>query len=74
MWAMAQNSMSLFVQGKLFRDRGMVFRQLAIGVGVTAALFLLLAEIRMPVPAAALVASLIGGVLQPYLFKDLRYR
>jgi hypothetical protein len=74
MWAMAQNSMSLFVQGKLFKDGGMVLRQLAIGIAVTTALFLLLAEIGMPIPAAALVAGFIGGVLQPYLFKDLRYQ
>lgn len=74
MWGMAQNSMSLFFRGKLFKDRGMVFRQLAIGIALTAILFLVLAKLGAPVPIAALVAGLIGGALQPYLFKDLRYQ
>jgi hypothetical protein len=74
MWEMAQNSMSLFVKGKLFKDRGMVFRQLAIGVVATAVLFVVLAVSGVSLWLAALVAGLMGGALQPYLFKDLRYQ
>ncbi len=74
MWAMAQNSMALFFRGKLFADPGKVCGQLAIGVLVTAVLLVGLAKVGAPLWAAALVAGLLGGGLQPYLFKDLRYR
>ncbi len=74
MWEMARNSMALFFRGKLFKDPAMVYRQLGIGVGVTVILLIGLATLGVPLWAAALVAGLLGGALQPYLFKDLRYR
>jgi hypothetical protein len=46
---------------------------LAIGIVVTAILFVGLAKAGAPLWLAALVAALLGGGLQPYLFKDLRY-
>jgi hypothetical protein len=66
--------MTLFVQGKLFADPNMVYRQLAIGVLVTAILLIAAAKAGAPLWLAALIAGLVGGALQPYLFKDLRYR
>jgi hypothetical protein len=74
MWEMARSSISLFFQGKLFADPVRVYRQMAFGVGVTVILLIALAKIGLPVWAAALVAALVGGLIQPYLFKDLRYR
>jgi hypothetical protein len=74
MWSMATISMSLFFRGKLFADPASAYRQLAIGIAVTAILMILLAKLGAPIWGAALVAGLIGGALQPYLFKDLRYR
>ena len=74
MWEMAQSSIRLFFRGKLFADPAMVFRQLAIGVVVTAILLVGLVKLGAPLWVAALAAGLVGGVLQPYLFKDLRYR
>jgi hypothetical protein len=74
MWEMALNSITLFFQGKLFADSGKVYRQIAIGVLVTVAVLIGAAKLGAPVWAAALVAGLVGGALQPYLFKDLRYR
>jgi hypothetical protein len=41
--------------------------------GLTAVLFVGLAEVGTPQWLAALVAALLGGGLQSYLFKDLRY-
>lgn len=73
MWQMTQNSIALFFRGKLFADPGKVVRQLLIGIVVTAVLFVGSAEAGTPLWLAALVAALIGGGLQPYLFKDLRY-
>jgi hypothetical protein len=74
MWSMATNSISLFFRGKLFADPAKVYRQLAVGIAVTALLLVILAQIGAPLWSAALVAGLVGGALQPYLFKDLRYR
>jgi hypothetical protein len=73
MWQMTQNSIVLFFRGKLFADPGKVIRQLLIGIVVTAVLLIVLAEIGAPLWLAALVAALLGGGLQPYLFKDLKY-
>ena len=61
MWSMAQSSINLFFQGKLFADPGKVFRQLAIGVLVTAIVLIAAARVGAPVWLAALVAGLVGG-------------
>ena len=74
MWAMVQSSITPFFRGKLFADPAMVVRQLAIGIAVPAAALAGLAALGAPLWLAALAAGLIGGALQPYLFKDLRYR
>jgi Na+-transporting NADH:ubiquinone oxidoreductase subunit NqrB len=71
---MAVTSIGLFLRGKLFANPAKVFRQIAIGVLVTAAVLALLAVVGVPLWLAALVAGFGGGMLQPYLFKDLRYR
>jgi hypothetical protein len=74
MWEMALTSISLFFRGKLFANPAQVYRQIAIGVLVTAVALFVLTVIGVPVWLAALVAGFGGGMLQPYLFKDLRYR
>jgi hypothetical protein len=74
MWEMAKTSIGLFFRGKLFANPALVYRQMAIGVLITAAVLCALAVAGVPVWLAALVAGLGGGMLQPYLFKDLRYR
>jgi hypothetical protein len=73
MWQMTQNSIALFFRGKLFAEPGKVIRQLLIGIIVTAVLLIVLAKIGAPLWLAALIAALLGGGLQPYLFKDLKY-
>ncbi len=74
MWSMAITSIGLFFRGKLFANPAQVYRQIAIGVLVTAVLLFVLAVAGVPVWLAALLAGFGGGMLQPYLFKDLRYR
>jgi hypothetical protein len=74
MWAMAMNSINLFLRGKLFAEPGKVMRQLTIGALVTAILLIVAARLGAPVWAAAILAGLVGGGLQPYLFKDLKYK
>jgi hypothetical protein len=74
MWEMAVTSIGLFLRGKLFANPAQVYRQIAIGVLATAVVLFVLAVAGVPVPLAALIAGFGGGMLQPYLFKDLRYR
>lgn len=74
MFQMALSSATLFFKGKLFAEPAKAFRQLALGVAATLALFLILGAIGAPAWLAAAVAGFAGGTLQPYLFKDLKYR
>jgi Na+-transporting NADH:ubiquinone oxidoreductase subunit NqrB len=74
MWAMAQNSIALFFRGKLFAEPAKAFLMILIGVLVTASLLVLIARLGAPLWMAAVIAALIGGAFQPYLFRNLRYR
>ena len=72
---MAMSSIGLFFRGKLFAEPGKAMGQLLIGVIVTAAIFLITTKLASAdLWLAAVIAGFIGGALQPYLFKDLRYR
>jgi hypothetical protein len=74
MWATMKNLIVLLCQGKLLADPMKVGRQWAVGVVVTAAILFIGVKLGAPIWIAGLTAGLIGGALQPYLFKDLRYR
>ena len=74
MWTMARSAMSLFFKGRLFAEPGKVYRLLAIGALLTAALLVISAVAGLPLWAAALLAGFIGGGAQPFLFKNIRYR
>ena len=74
MFDMLKSSATLFFQGKLFADNAKVYRQMAMGIVVTALVLIALTKVGVPVVAAAIVAGLIGGALQPFLIKNLKYR
>lgn len=73
MFEMFMDSATLFVKGKLFKDYKSVFIQMMIGVIVTAVIGIALAKLGTGMWVAIGVAAFIGGALQPYLFKDLKY-
>lgn len=73
MFEMFMDSATLFVKGKLFKDYKSVFIQMMIGVIVTAVIGIALAKLGTGMWIAIGVAAFIGGALQPYLFKDLKY-
>ena len=74
MWDMAKNSIILLFQGRLFRDFGAFLRQSLIGALLTAGLFLGLFFFgQLPIYSSAAIAGFVGGLLQPYLFKNLKY-
>ena len=74
MWDMAQSSITLFFRGKLFADPNMVYAAARDRRSRDSAVLIVLAKVGAPLWFAALLAGLVGGALQPYLFKDLRYR
>lgn len=72
---MAKSSIILFFQGKLFQNPTEVRRQLAIGVAVTFVIFIVAAKLLgLGLPLSGLIAGLIGGAVQPYLFRNLKFR
>lgn len=73
MWDMFTNSLRLFVKGKLFREPRIVLRQWLIGAALTLVALVVLAKVGLPLWLAVLLASVGGGALQPFLFKDLKY-
>ncbi|MFA5122023.1 hypothetical protein [Zavarzinia sp.] len=71
---MAKSSMGRFFSGTLFAEPSKAYAQMAIGIGVTAVLVIALGLAGAPLWAAGLVGGAVGGAVQPYLFKNLRYR
>ena len=72
---MALSSIGLFLKGKLFADPAKAMTQVTIGIAATLLVFLIATKLLgLPLWASAALAGFIGGALQPYLFKDLKYR
>lgn len=74
MWDMAKNSIILLFQGRLFQSFGLFVRQAAFGAIFTALILIglsLFAE--MSLLQSALIAGFFGGLIQPYLFKNLKF-
>ena len=72
MFDMFMNSVKLFFAGKLFRDNRVVLVQWSKGFGVCLVLLLVLGWFVSPL-VGVVVASVVGGFIQPLLFKDLKY-
>ena len=74
MFEMALTSMSAFLRGRLFAHNGKAFGQIAIGVIATTVFFLAVRKLGLSAWGAGAAAGFFGGVLQPFLFKNLKYR
>ena len=72
MFGMAMDSAKLFFAGKLFQDTSKVLKQLGIGVFL-GAIIIVIAGQFLPIWISAAIGGLVSGVLQPILFKDLKY-
>jgi Flp pilus assembly protein TadB len=66
-------SAQLFLRGKLFRSPLHVAQRAAIGVVITALSCVVLVKLMGALWLAVLLSALLGGALQPWLFKDLKY-
>jgi len=73
MWDMFSNSLRLFIKGKLFREPGAVFRQWLIGFAVSLVAVVALVKLSVPLWLSVGAVALAAGVLQPFLFKNLKY-
>jgi len=69
---MFMNSVKLFLAGKLFRDSKAVLMQWLKGFALSLVLMLAVGWFVSPL-VGVVVASLVGGVMQPLFFKDLKY-
>jgi hypothetical protein len=69
---MFMNSVRLFFMGRLFRDNRAVLAQWFKGFLLTFVLLLLVGWAVSPL-AGVVVSGLIGGAVQPLLFKDLKW-
>ncbi|HBO12297.1 MAG TPA: hypothetical protein DD491_05870 [Halieaceae bacterium] len=74
MFEMIKNSAVLFVQGRLFHNPLSVLLLNLVGISVSLALCLGLTLSGIPFWIAAIAGAFIGGCLQPWLFRNLRYR
>jgi hypothetical protein len=67
------NSISLFCKGRLFQDLSHVIRQATIGMVIAALIVIIAVKAGLALWMAIIIASLISGGIQPYLFRDLKY-
>lgn len=74
MLSMARNALVLLFQGRLFADQRKAALLIAAGVIFTALLCTILAKAGVALWAAALMAGFIGGGLQPWLLKTIKFR
>jgi len=74
MFDMLLSSVTLFIQGKLFKDLGTLAIKLLIGIIVTVIICIGAVKFGLDIWMAIILASIIGGAIQPYLFKDLKYK
>ena len=73
MFQLFASSVQLFLRGRLFRDGRQVFSQWLKGFAITLAVMVIAGLMFMPW-VGVILGSLIGGALQPYLFKDLKFK
>lgn len=65
-------SARLFFQGKLFKDTPQAMRLLLLGAMVSAVVTVAVALV-LPVWAAGPAGGFAGGLLQPWLYRNIRY-
>lgn len=70
----AVGSIRGFLTGKLFANNGKAYGLLALGIGATAAAVVVAAKLGVPLYGTTAIAGFLGGMLQPRLYKTLKYR
>lgn len=70
---MITDTMQLVLAGKLFRNNGYVVRQFAIGMLMASVIFVLLFKLGVGLMLSAVITSIISGIVQPFLLKDIKF-
>jgi len=73
MFELFLQSITLFMRGKLFQKPLHVARQAAFGMVITALVCVALTRLLGVLWVAVPVSALLGGMVQPFLFKNLKY-
>jgi len=73
MWDMFANSVKLFCTGRLFREPRAVLRQWLIGSIASLLAMIVLVKLAVPLWLSVIAVAVLAGVLQPFLFKNLKY-
>lgn len=74
MFEMLKSSAGLFFRGKLFAEPQKAYTQLALGILTGALIFIAARKIGLAAVHSAVIAGGVSGALQPFLFRNLRYR
>lgn len=72
MFETALASIRLMVAGKLFKDNREAVRLFMMG-GVAGGVVMAVAATVLPLWGAAIIGGAVGGGLQPYLFRNIKY-
>jgi len=72
MFETMMGSTKLFFQGKLFKDTALAIRLLLLGALISAVVTVA-AGFVLPLWAAAIAGGLVGGLVQPRLYRDIKY-
>jgi hypothetical protein len=70
----ALSSIRGFVTGKLFANPAKAYGLLGLGIAATAAVVIVVAKLGVPLYGTTAIAGFLGGMLQPRLYKTLKYR
>lgn len=73
MFGLFKNSIFLFCKGRLFKNINYFLQQACIGILIAAMIVIVMVKMGLALWIAVVTASLVSGVIQPYLFKDLKY-
>jgi hypothetical protein len=71
---MTLDTLNLFFHNKLFSDRAVALRQVAIGALGTALLVIALTYAHLPFWLAATIGGFAGGFAMPYLFRNIKFQ
>ena len=74
MWKMFLNALKLFLKGKLFRDPHAVLKKWLIGCVVSLLAVIILAKAGVPLWLTVTIVAFGSGALQPWLFRNLKYK
>lgn len=67
------DTIHLLLAGKLFRDTGFVIRQFVIGALMASAIFILLLKLGVGLALTVIITSVVAGIIQPFLLKDIKF-